>query len=75
MNINEQKFQEFMGKAVGDIGAAASAVMALIGDELGLYKALSKKAMTPHELAKATKTSERYIREWLGNQSAGGFGT
>ena len=73
MVIDEQKLQAFMGKAVGDIGAAASAVMALIGDELGLYKALSKKPMTSQELAKATKTAERYVREWLGNQAAGGY--
>ncbi len=73
MNIDEQKLNEFMGKVVGDIGAAASAVMALVGDQLGLYKALDKKPMTAEELAKATKTSERYIREWLGNQAAGGY--
>ncbi len=73
MTINEQKLNEFMGKVVNDIGAAASAVMALVGDQLGLYKTLAKKSMTTQELAKATKTSERYVREWLGNQAAGGY--
>ncbi len=76
MGIDEAKLQEFMGKAVGDIGAAMSANMVLIGDRLGLYRTLAAKgALTPAELAKATKTAERYVREWLGNQAAGGYVT
>jgi 2-polyprenyl-3-methyl-5-hydroxy-6-metoxy-1,4-benzoquinol methylase len=76
MGINEARLQEFMGKAVGDIGAAMSANMVLIGDRLGLYKAMAAKGpVTPAELAKATKTAERYVREWLGNQAAGGYVT
>src|SRR4029077_709014 len=50
--------------------------MVLIGDKLGLYKAMAKEgAVTPARLAKLTGTSERYIREWLGNQAAGGYVT
>ena len=65
-----------MGKGVGDIGAALSANMVLLGDKLGLYKAMAKVGpVTPAELAKATKTAERYVREWLGNQAAGGYVT
>jgi SAM-dependent methyltransferase len=76
MPINEAKLNEFMGKALGDMGAAASATMVLIGDKLGLYKAMAKSgAVTPARLAKLTKTSERYIREWLNNQAAGGYVT
>lgn len=76
MPINEAKLNEFMGKAVGDIGAAASATMVLLGDKLGLYKAMAKKGpVTPAELAKLTGTKERYVREWLGNQAAGGYVT
>ena len=67
MMVDGQKLHELMGKIVNDIGAAASAVMALVGDQLGLYKALAKKPLTVKELAKATKTNERYAREWLGN--------
>jgi 2-polyprenyl-3-methyl-5-hydroxy-6-metoxy-1,4-benzoquinol methylase len=75
-SINETKLNEFMGKALGDIGAAASAVMVLIGDQLGLYKAMAKAgAVTPTELAKLSGTTERYVREWLGNQAAGGYVT
>jgi 2-polyprenyl-3-methyl-5-hydroxy-6-metoxy-1,4-benzoquinol methylase len=72
--IDENKLNAFMGRAVGDIGAAMSAALVLIGDELGLYKAMaSAGAITPAELAKRTETTERYVREWLNNQAAGGY--
>ncbi|HWU26574.1 MAG TPA: class I SAM-dependent methyltransferase [Rhizomicrobium sp.] len=67
------KLNAFLGKAVGDLGAAMSAVLMSIGDELGFYKALAKAALTPQELAQATNTNERYVREWLNNQAAGGY--
>jgi winged helix-turn-helix protein len=74
MAVNPDKLDAFMGKAVGDIGSALSANMVLLGDKLGLYKAMAKAGpVTPAELAKATKTAERYVREWLGNQAAGGY--
>lgn len=73
MSINEAKLNEFLGKAVGDLGAAISATLMLVGDRLGLYKALAKDAATPAELAERTNTSERYVREWLANQAAGGY--
>jgi 2-polyprenyl-3-methyl-5-hydroxy-6-metoxy-1,4-benzoquinol methylase len=73
MSVNEEKLNAFLGKAVGDLGAAFSAVLVLLGDELGLYKALARESLTPGELAKRTGTDERYIREWLGNQAAGGY--
>jgi 2-polyprenyl-3-methyl-5-hydroxy-6-metoxy-1,4-benzoquinol methylase len=76
MAIDERKLHEFMGKAVGDIGAAMSATLVLIGDKLGLYKAMAHAGpLTPMELAKKTGTAERYIREWLANQAAGGYVT
>jgi len=74
MAIDEGKLKDFMQKALGDIGAAMSAVLVLIGDQLGLYKALATAGpLTPGELATRTGTAERYIREWLGNQAAGGY--
>jgi len=73
MPVNEEKLNAFLGKAVGDLGAAFSAVLVLLGDELGLYKALAEESLTPVELARRTGTNERYIREWLGNQAAGGY--
>jgi 2-polyprenyl-3-methyl-5-hydroxy-6-metoxy-1,4-benzoquinol methylase len=73
MAINEERLHSFLGKAVGDLGAAISAVLILIGDELGLYRELAKGPLTPGELAARTNTHERYIREWLANQAAGGY--
>ena len=63
MAVSPDKLNAFMGKAVGDIGAAMSANMVLLGDKLGLYKAMAKAgSVTPAELAKTTKTAERYVR-------------
>jgi 2-polyprenyl-3-methyl-5-hydroxy-6-metoxy-1,4-benzoquinol methylase len=74
--IDEGKLNDFVGRAVGDIGAAISAALVLIGDELGLYKAMAASGpITPGELAKRTETTERYVREWLNNQAAGGYVT
>jgi 2-polyprenyl-3-methyl-5-hydroxy-6-metoxy-1,4-benzoquinol methylase len=73
MAINEERLNAFLGKAVGDLGAAVSAVLMVVGDELGLYRALAKGPATPAELATRTNTHERYIREWLANQAAGGY--
>jgi SAM-dependent methyltransferase len=73
MAINEARLNDFLGKAVGDLGAAISGVLISLGDELGLYKELAKGALTSGELAQRTGTNERYIREWLANQAAGGY--
>jgi 2-polyprenyl-3-methyl-5-hydroxy-6-metoxy-1,4-benzoquinol methylase len=63
-----------MGKMVGDMGAAANAALIKVGDRLGLYKALAAEGpMTPAELAKASGTTERYVREWLSAQAAAGY--
>jgi SAM-dependent methyltransferase len=73
--IDEQKLNEFMLKAVGDIASTMSAMLLIIGDRLGLYKAMAEsgKPITSEELAKKTNTNERLIREWLANQAAGGY--
>src|ERR1700684_1799264 len=73
MAINEAKLNTFLGKAVGDLGAAISAVLISLGDELGLYRTLAPGPLTSAELANQTGTHERYIREWLANQAAGGY--
>ena len=65
---------EFLGKLVGDLGAAMSAALVGIGDRLGLYKALAGSGgMTPATLAQKTDTDERYVREWLSAQAAAGY--
>ncbi len=71
--LDEARLNAFLGTAVGDLGAAISASLILVGDRLGLYKALADAPATPQELADRTGTHERYVREWLGNQAAGGY--
>ena len=73
MAVDEQRLDAFLGKAVGDLGAAVSAVLVSIGDELGLYKALAAGPLTARELAAKAGANERYVREWLANQAAGGY--
>jgi 2-polyprenyl-3-methyl-5-hydroxy-6-metoxy-1,4-benzoquinol methylase len=72
--LDEAKLQAFMGRVVGDFGATLSTALAVIGDRLGLYKALAAAGpLSAAELAAHTGTSERYVREWLINQAAGGY--
>jgi len=72
--IDPDKLHAFMGKVVGDFGAALSSTLVYIGQRLGLYKALAEAGpSTPAELAERTGTVERYVREWLINQATGGY--
>ncbi len=74
MEINQDKLNEFMGRAVVDFGATLHAGLVVIGEKLGLYKALDEGGpQTPAELARRTNTTERYVREWLNAQAAGGY--
>lgn len=74
MSIDQSKLDAFMGKMLSDMGAAASGALIVIGDKLGLYKALAQSGpLTPGELATKTGTAERYIREWLAAQAAAGY--
>ncbi|MGH9457388.1 MAG: methyltransferase domain-containing protein [Thermoanaerobaculia bacterium] len=77
MELNEQKLNDFLGRAVVDFGATMHAGLVVIGEKLGLYKALAAadEPLTPGELAARTGTVERYIREWLNAQAAGGYVT
>src|ERR1700690_2926876 len=72
--IDAANLEEFMGRFVGDLGAALTAPLVLIGDKLGLYKAMADGVpVTPGELAERTGGRERYIREWLCQQAASGY--
>jgi SAM-dependent methyltransferase len=74
MDVNSDKLNSFMGKMLGDFGAALNASLILIGDRFGLYKTLAAKGpMSSSELAQATSTNERYVREWLAAQAASGY--
>jgi SAM-dependent methyltransferase len=74
--MDESKMMAFVGQAVGDVGAMLGGAMAVIGDKLGLYRAMKGAGpMTSSELAAATDTSERYVREWLSEQATRGYVT
>jgi 2-polyprenyl-3-methyl-5-hydroxy-6-metoxy-1,4-benzoquinol methylase len=76
MAVNQDKLHEFLVKAIIDFGATFHAALVRIGDKLELYKGLAAGGpQTPAELAKKTDTAERYVREWLCNQAAGGYVT
>jgi len=72
--IDEAKLEAFMGRALGDLSAQISAPLAMIGERLGLYKAMAGGgALSSWEVAERAGASERYVREWLRNQAAGGY--
>ena len=73
--LDTNKLNAFIGQFVNDLGASAHTGMVVIGEKLGLYKALAKGAMSSSELAARTSTDERYLREWLASQAAGGYVT
>jgi 2-polyprenyl-3-methyl-5-hydroxy-6-metoxy-1,4-benzoquinol methylase len=74
MAINEEKLNELLGRFLGDFGGTLHSALAVIGDKLGLYKAMAEAGpITSEELAERTGTTERYVREWLASQAAGGY--
>ena len=76
MQIDQDKLHQFLGQMVGELGAAMNASLVLIGEKLGLYKAMAGAGpMTSADLARKTNTDERYVREWLSAQAAGGYVT
>ena len=71
MAVDGDKLHAFVNKAIGDIGATLTAGLVVVGERLGLYRALAKDGpMTPAELAAKTGTVERYVREWCAAQAA-----
>ncbi len=73
MAIDEAKLNAFMGNFVRDLGAVMHAATIVVGDQLGLYKALSHGPLTAEALAEKTGTDARYVREWLSAQAASGY--
>ena len=71
--LDMNKLNAFIGQFVNDLGASVHAGMVVIGEKLGLYKALAARPMGSSELALKTQTDERYLREWLASQAAGGY--
>ena len=75
-SFDQARLHDFVMKAVGEMGAAMNTALIVLGDKLGLYKAMAGSGpLMPAELAARTKTHERYVREWLNAQAAGGFVT
>jgi len=74
--IDPEKLEAFMGQAVTDMGAVISAPLFVIGERLGLYKAMAGAGpLSSQEVAERAGVAERSVREWLRNQAAGGYVT
>jgi 2-polyprenyl-3-methyl-5-hydroxy-6-metoxy-1,4-benzoquinol methylase len=74
VEVDGDKLMQFVFRAVDEVGATLNAALVVMGDKLGLYRALAEAgAVSPAELADRTGTAERYVREWLNAQAAGGF--
>ena len=72
--MNEEKLYALLGKMVTELGAAYVGASVIIGDKLGLYRALvAAGSLNSEQLAKQTGTTERYVREWLAGQAASGY--
>ncbi len=73
-SVNPDKLNAFVGRMLGDMGATINAALVVVGDRLGLYRAmLDRGPVSPAELARHTGTTERYVREWLAAQAASGY--
>ena len=72
--LDMEKLEAFVFRAVDEVGATLNTALVVMGDRLGLYRALAGAGpLTPTELADRTGTAERYVREWLNEQAAGGY--
>src|ERR1051325_1124855 len=70
------KLMAFLGQVIGELGATVNAGLIVAGDRLGLYRAMAGAGpISSAELAERTGTAERYVREWLNAQAAGGYVT
>jgi hypothetical protein len=73
-SIDQDRLEHLMHSIVGDLGATLNAALVRVGDKLGLYRTLAGAGpLTPAQPAERTGTTERYIREWLAAQAAGGY--
>ncbi|GAA1898007.1 class I SAM-dependent methyltransferase [Asanoa iriomotensis] len=73
MAVDNDRLMEFLGRFVGDLGATMAAGNVVLGERLGLYRALAGGPHTAASLAAATGTNTRYVDEWLRGQAAGGY--
>lgn len=74
MTVNQQKLDALVGRLIGEISAGYGGVMVGLGDKLGLYKAMAGAGpLSSQEVARRSGCAERYVREWLNSQVAGGY--
>src|ERR1700742_4249823 len=73
MEIDQDKLMEFLHRFVGDLGATMAAGNVIVGDRLGLYRALAGRPLLAAALAERTGPAARYVDEWLRGQAAGGY--
>ena len=74
MTVNQQKLETLVGRLVGDLSSGYAGVMVSIGDKLGLYRAMAGRGpLSSQEVARRSGCAERYVREWLNSQVAGGY--
>jgi SAM-dependent methyltransferase len=71
--VDQGKLQEFLGRFVADLGATGAAGSVVVGNRLGLYRALAEGPATPEQFTERTGCEERYLTEWLRGQAAGGY--
>jgi SAM-dependent methyltransferase len=72
--VDPAKLEAFVFKAVDEVGATLNAALVVMGDKLGLYRAMAGAGpLDPGEIAQRAGVTERYVREWLNAQAAGGF--
>jgi SAM-dependent methyltransferase len=76
MTVDEAKLHDLLGRVVVDVGGSFQALSAILGDRLGLYRALlAVMPAVPADVAREAGVGERYVREWLAGQAAGGYVT
>ncbi len=74
VEIDPEQLEQFVFRAVGEVGATLNTALVVMGDRLGLYRALADAGpLSPAELAQRSGAAERYVREWLNAQAAGGY--
>src|ERR1700733_7457655 len=74
VQVDGDKLMQFVFRAVDEVGATLNAALVVMGDRLGLYRGLAGTGgLSPAELAERTGATERYVREWLNAQAAGGY--
>ncbi len=73
-DVDMDKLMSFVFRAVDEVGATLNTALVVMGDKLGLYRTLAGAGpLTPAEVASRSGCAERYVREWLNAQAAGGY--